>query len=108
MSNDEGMKENDEVPAFVGVWQNIMRVRTHLLWGAQAASLFISAACRDAVFIPANTSLRMLPASCRQLQAGSLCSSEKLAKRLHTRRFIRHWSFGIISSFVIRHSSFLR
>src|ERR1700681_1642242 len=42
-------------------------------WGAQAASLFISAACRDACATRTNV-CSMLPASCRQLQAGSLCS----------------------------------
>src|SRR6266496_5224040 len=47
------------------------------LLGGQAASLFISAACRDAARASGgNVCGQMLPASCRQLQAGSLCSPE--------------------------------
>src|SRR6267378_705640 len=49
---------------------------TTSFWGAQAASLFISAACRDATHIVQQSIVCMLPASCRQLQAGSLCSPE--------------------------------
>jgi len=44
-------------------------------WGAQAAGLFVSAACRDARATRANV-YSMLPASCRQLQASGLCSPE--------------------------------
>jgi hypothetical protein len=48
-------------------------------WGAQAASLLVSAACRDVVrltTLQATFHRQMLPASCRQLQAGSLRSPE--------------------------------
>src|ERR1043166_184707 len=49
-----------------------------LLRGAQAASLFFSAACRKARgAIPISLRLKMSSASCRRLQARSLCSPEK-------------------------------
>ena len=45
-------------------------------WGAQAASLPHSAACRMHVVEFAPSIRLMLAASCRQLQAGSLCSPD--------------------------------
>ena len=46
-------------------------------WGAQAASLSISAPCRDAPCKPRITFECMFPASCRELPAGSLCSQTR-------------------------------
>jgi len=48
--------------------------RVYLVRGAQAASLLASAACRDPVGLHKNHHARILPASCRQVQAGSLRS----------------------------------
>jgi len=45
----------------------------HPFWGAQAASLSVSAACRDRLNTQ-NNFAHSLPPGCRQVQAGSLRS----------------------------------
>src|SRR2546430_11419453 len=60
-----------------GGWTHRVDLR---FWGAQAASLFISAACRDALRLRRGDVLEGCRASCRQLQAGSLCSPESTCR----------------------------
>ena len=69
-------------------------------WGAQAASLFVSATCRDVLSVHVRYAKR-LPASRRQLQAGSLRSpdAERAAQLRYCRAAIprrrsRSWPFG--------------
>src|SRR6266513_5649643 len=53
-----------------------LNVSLELDWGAQAASLFFSAACRKALARYYATNVMMSPAGCRRLQAGSLRSPD--------------------------------
>jgi hypothetical protein len=82
------------------VWH---QARLEVLWGAQAASLHGSAACRDASSDarPAGNKFRhpRLPASCRQLQAGSLRSPEErlpATNRSHVSGRVSAWKFRVI------------
>jgi hypothetical protein len=69
------------------------------VWGAQAASLFVSAACRDWIFFHRSLT-RRLPARCRHLQASSL-RSPTFAIR-NPQSTIRNHSCGGIAQLVER------
>src|SRR6266481_5764668 len=75
--------------------------------GAQAASVFISAACCDALLVPTLTSLE----GCRQLQASSLCSPGSTrhaqSRCVPTQKLCRtHSPFSLQLHFVKRERAF--
>ena len=79
MTNDEPRMTTDTMSRLHGTAAGIQ------YWGAQAASLWLPAACRQRFREAISCERKGISAGCRDEQAGSLCSPE---------RDTRHAAFG--------------